>query len=346
MIGLLLCACGGGNHPADVGPAQTPGQISGTLNIIGPLKTNTELYVGLVADGQDEVLREQLAGKVTSADSASTGERSLYFLFTDLPIDAYHVVVFSYYNESRLLYYRGDAVQLNADQPDHAPLSVDFSLTGPEPWGTVSGLLLLNGINDRYTDLVLYVKRDDLGSFRYKFGVWTAGYGALYYAIGGLAVGEYSLGIMEPTSYSGLGMLDGTVSITADQLNLGDVTLTGDFINIPPEGEGFYISGFVILSDVPKDDQHIALLAVTKDNEHLDLAPICHILPENLNEEFATNFTLGWLSEGEYTLMLYALDFAEGHHILLNEPDPAISVSSEYPINTGYIVRGDLSLIP
>jgi len=342
---LLLAACGGGHSTAEVEPETTPGQISGTLNIVGPLKSNTDLYVGLVVDGQNEVLREQLAGKVTSADSASTGERALYFLFTDLAIDAYNIVVFSYVNAGRLVYYRGDAVQLNAAQPDHAPLNVDFSLTGPEPWGTISGLMLLNGVNNSVTDLELYAVRDDLGTFRYEFEVWNAGYGALYYAVGGLAVGEYSLGILDPLSYSVLGAHEGAVSITAQELNAGDVMLTGTFINLPPSGEGFYISGYVILNDVPKDGQRIALLAVDKDNQHLEFAPVYHVLPAELNEEFATEFTLGWLPAGEYTLMLYDLDFADGYHVLLNDPDPAISVSSEHPINTGYVVRGDLNLI-
>lgn len=339
---ISLTACGGGTQYA---PEIAIGGISGELTIVGPVKTNDDFFVGAVPADQDECVQVHAAGRFASA--AGIDARALSFDFSGLPLSAYNILVYSETPDGdKRIYYRSPKLKLTPDEPRINGYSEDVSLTGPPPWGTISGTLLLNGANNDLPSLSLYVYTEDRGKFRYAFDVWDAGFGVLFFSVGGLSTGDYRLGISDPDSLQLLGYDPQLISITPSEPDAADVTLIGDFFNVPPSGEGFYISGKAIFNDELPAGRYIAVLALDNNDQQLALNATYHIQPELLDEELRADYFLGWLRAGEYRLAIYALDFLNGNHTLINELNVPITVNHEHPLDTGIIIRGDVALIP
>lgn len=343
---VLLGACAGGGAALD--PGATTGRISGELTIVGPVKRNVDLSVGVVPAGRDECLESQVVGRFASEAQASIDGRQLGFDFAGLPLGAYNVLVFSQHPDGshRIIYYRSRKLKLSAGAPQLSGFSEDVSLTGPPPWGSISGLLLLNGANDTLPELSMTVYTEQKGVFGYTFNVWDAGFGALFFTVGGLSTGDYRLGISEPVSHQLLGYDRQTVSLTAREPDAAGVVLYGDFFNVPPEGEGHFISGTAVFSGELPAGRHLAVLALDETNPQPTFSPTYHIRPELLDDELETDYFLGWLREGDYRLAIYALDFVGGEHKLINQLDHPIPIDSQHPLDTGIIIRGDVTLIP
>lgn len=348
LAGLLtsvLAACSGGNN---YDPDLATGRISGQLTIVGPINKSFDLQVGVTAHGEDQPLRSYLVGKLANEAGAGLDGRDLYFEFGELPLGAYNVVVFTRLEEREetRLYYRSRKIRLTADNPADDGLIESVSMTGPPPWGTVGGTLLLNGYNPGLTDLLLYLMDEDDHAYRYTFSVWDAGFGVLYFTVGGLSTGTYRFGLTEPEYFSPIGLSDETVTITPAHPDVTGLLMWGEYSNIPPDGEGLYISGEVIFNGELPADAQVALLAVPEGKGSLGTNPIYHILPGQLDEAFAANYMLGWLEPAEYELRVYALDFAGGNHTVLGKLRTRLVVDSEHPIRSGVVVRADTGLIP
>lgn len=339
---ILLVSCGGGSQYA---PEIAAGGISGELTIVGPVKTNDDFYVGAVLADQDEPVQVEPAGRFVS--QAGIDARALSFDFSGLPLSAYNILVYTQDpNGDRHVFYRSPKLKLTLDEPRISGFSEDVSLTGPPPWGTISGTLLLNGANNTLPSLSLYVYTEERGKFRYTFDVWDAGFGVLFFTVGGLAAGDYHLGISDPDSLQLLGYDAERISITPREPDAAGVTVVGDFFNVPPPGEGFYISGKAIFNDELPAGRYVAVLALDAKDQLLALNATYHIRPELLDEDLEADYFLGWLRAGEYRLAIYALDFLTGDHTLINELDVPITINHDHPLDTGIIIRGDVALIP
>jgi hypothetical protein len=343
---VLLTACSGGGAPID--SSVTSGRISGELTVVGPIKKNVDLSIGVVPADRDDCLQSQVVGRFASDIQAAIDGRQLSFDFDGLPLGAFNVLVFSQNEDGshRTIYYRSPKLKLTTATPQLSGFSEDVSLTGPPPWGSISGLLLLNGANDTLQDLSLTVYSENKGVFGYTFSVWDAGFGALFFTVGGLSTGDYRLGISEPVSHQLLGYAQQTVSLTASRPDTAGVVLYGDFFNMPPDGEGHFISGKAIFTSELPAGRHLAVLALDEANPQLTLSPTYHIRPEQLDDQLEADYFLGWLHEGDYRLAIYALDFVGGEHKLISELDKPILIDSDHPLDTGIIIRGDVSLIP
>jgi hypothetical protein len=289
-----------------------------------------------------------MAGRFASEAQAAIDGRRLGFDFDGLPLGAYNLLVFSQQEDGtkRIIHYRSAKLKLTAETPQLTGISEDVSLTGPPPWGTISGLLLLNGANETLPELQLAVYTEQKGALGYTFNVWDAGFGALFFTVGGLATGEYRLGISDPVSHQLLGYDERNLSLTARAPDLAGVVLHGDFYSVPPEGEGLFISGTAIFNDELPPDRRIAVLALNESDPQPTHSPTFHIQPEFLDDQLETEYFLGWLRAGDYRVALYALDFVGGEHQLISQLNKPISVNDQHPLNTGVIIRGDVALIP
>lgn len=345
LSALLLTACAAGN---DYDPDLATGRISGKLTIVGPIAKNVELEVGVTAHGADQPLKTYLVGKLATEAGAGLDERDLYFEFDELPLGAYDVILYTVWKSTGepWIYYRSPKVRLTVDRPVDDGLIENVSMTGPPPWGTISGTVMLSGANPDLTDLLLYVQNEDGHAFRYNFSVWDAAFGVLYFSVGGLSTGTYRVGLTEPEFFVPIGLSDETVTITPAQLDAADVLVPGQYYNIPPKGEGLYVSGVVIFDAELPSDAQVALVAAAKGKGSIGTSPIYHILPEQLNEALEVHYMLGWLPPAEYELRVYALDFASGNHTVLGQLRMPLLVDSDHPIQTGIVVRAETGLIP
>lgn len=343
---MLLGACSGGGAGIDF--SVSSGAIEGQLTIVGPIKKGVDLVIGVVPADQDNCLESQVAGRLASDVQTAIDGRQLSFDFDGLPLGAFNVLVYSETVDGshRTIYYRSPKLKLTADAPQLTGFSEEVSLTGPPPWGSISGLLLLNGANDSLQNLSLTVYSQQRGAFGYTFSVWDAGFGALFFTVGGLSTGDYRLGISEPVSHQLLGYDDSIVSLTARQPDTAGVVLYGDYFDMPPDGEGFFIKGKAIFNGELPRGSHIAVLAVDEANPQLTLSPTYHIRPEQLDNQLEADYFLGWLHDGDYRVAIYALDFVGGEHKLIRELDKPIRIDSDNPLITGVIIRGDVALIP
>jgi len=344
---LLLGACSGGGG-ATVDPSVANGRISGELTIVGPVNRNVDIVIGVAPDGQDDCLQSSMAGRFTSEAESAIDGRRLSFDFDGLPLGAYNLLVFSQQEDGtkRIIHYRSGKLKLTAENAQLTNFSEDVSLTGPPPWGTISGLLLLNGANDTLPQLQLAVYTEQKGALGYTFSVWDAGFGALFFTVGGLSTGDYRLGISDPVSHQLLGYDERNISLTARAPDAAGVILHGDFYSVPPEGEGYFISGTAVFNGELPAGRHIAVLALNEDDPLPTHSPTFHVQPEYLDESLETEYFLGWLREGDYKLAIYALDFVGGEHRLISQLGKPIAVDGKHPLNTGVIVRGDVALIP
>jgi hypothetical protein len=345
LLAALATACAGGN---DYDPNLAIGRISGRLTIVGPINKSFDLQIGVTAHGEDQPLRTYLVGKLADEAGGGLDGRDLYFEFDELPLGAYDVILLTRLEEREetRLYYRSRKIRLTADSPVDDGLIENVSMTGPPPWGTVSGTVMLSGANPGLTDLLLYLTNEDGHAFRYNFSVWDAGFGVLYFSVGGLATGEYRFGLTEPEYFSPIGRSDETVTITPARLDAVGLLVTGEYINIPPKGEGLFVSGVVIFDAQLPPDAQVALLAVAEGKGSIGTSPVYHILPGQLDEAHEANYVLGWLQPAEYELRVYALDFVQGDHTMLGRLRKPLLVDSEHPIQTGIVVRAETGLIP
>jgi|GEM_PF-3324059 len=345
LLTALLTACAGGNH---YDPDLATGRISGRLTIVGPVAKSVELEVGVTPHGADQPLKTYLVGKLADEAGAGLDLRDLYFEFDELPLGAYDVILFTVWKSTGepWIYYRSPKIRLTVDHPVDEGLIENVSMTGPPPWGTISGTVLLSGANPDLTELLLYVQNEDGHGFRYNFNVWDAAFGVLYFSVGGLSIGTYRVGITEPEYFVPIGSSDGTVTITAAQLDSSGLLVPGQYYNIPPEGEGLYVSGVVIFDAALPPDAQVALVAVAKGKGSIGTSPVYHIMADQLSEAFEAHYMLGWLPPAEYELRVYDLDFDSGNHTVLGQLQKPLLVDSDHPITTGIVVRAETGLIP
>lgn len=340
---LVLTGCQGG---AEFDPENTTGRIAGELNITGPISRNLDLSIGVTRVGRDDSVEQAALGRLVSSVTARLDGRSVAFDFTQLAIGTYNIVLYGAGVGPENIYYRSDKVRLTAEVPEAIDLSQEISLTGPPPWGTISGTLMLSGVRPPSTEMLLYVTNADADSFRYEFNMWDADFGVMYFVIGGLAFGEYTLGLSDPMDFQMLGYLADPVAINKVQSNPNGAVLWGEFPEPQSDDTRYSVSGKVVLSAAPPATAQLALIAVKQGSPDLGTSPIYHLRPDHIEAGLQSGFFLNALEAGDYDLQVYALDFINGNHQVIGGLAGPLVLAGDSRFFNNIQVPADISLIP
>lgn len=346
LLALCLLALPGCRGGADFDPRITTGRIAGELIIIGPVNRELDLNVGVTRVGREDSVEQAALGRLVSAAAAQLNGRSISYDFSQLPAGTYTIVLYGAAGGVDDIYYRSDKVRLTGAAPEITGLSAELSLTGPPPWGTISGTLLLSGARPPSLDMLLYVTDRDDRRFQYEFNMWDADFGAMYFAVGGLALGEYTLSLSEPAGLQPLGLLADPVALSAGRPNPDGVVLWGEFPVPQTTAVSYSIGGKVVFSARPPVPANLALIAVRRDSPDLGTSPIFHIQPELVDAGFQEGFFLTALAEGTYDLRVYALDFSGGNHQVIGGLSGPLVLEGDSQFYDRLQVPADVSLIP
>ena len=322
----------------------TTGRVSGELTIVGPSNTDIDLKVGLCRNNRDDTYVETTAGRLTATAEAAVASRTVAYDFNELPIGTYNLVLFSDDGDSRETYYRSGRIRLTYEFPEQTGRSEEASLTGPTPWGTTEGLLLLNGTRSADPVMHLYFVNADDHRFHYEFNAWDAGFGIIYFSVGGLAYGDYTVGISDPVRGRDLAELRDSVTISADE-DAESLVVWCPYPDQDTTGDGYSIGGNVKVSELWSAEYNLAVVATSEVYPSLDTSPIYHILPGDLDSALKKHFDFQALSAGEYHVQLYALDFVTGNHQVIGEITDPIILDEEQPFRDSLLVWGDVSLL-
>ena len=322
----------------------TTGRVAGELTIVGPADTDLDLQVGLCRNNREDTYVTTPAGRLTATASAAITTRTVSYDFSELPIGTYNLVLFSEGEDGRETYYRSGRIRLTYEVPEQAGQSAEASLTGPAPWGNTDGLLLLNGTRSSDPVMHLYFENANEHRFHYEFNAWDAGFGIIYFSVGGLAYGDYTVGISDPDRSRDLAELRDTVAISDGEAT-ESLVLWCPYPDQDTTGDGYSIGGNVKVSELWPADYNLAIVATSDVYSSLDTSPVYHILPEDLDAGLKKHFNFQALSAGEYHIQLYALDFSTGNHQVIGEITDPIILDEEQPFRDSLLVWGDISLL-
>jgi len=318
----------------------TTGRVAGELNIIGPVDSGIDLQLGLTRQGRVDTVTAGPLGRVISAADVNLANRVVSYDFTELPIGSYNVVLFSESVDGIETFYRSGPVRLSYETPERTGLSGEASLTGPGPWGTASGALYLSGVRPADPMLELFVEDSADRRFHYDFNAWDAGFGVLYFSVGGLAYGEYGMGIADPPQSEVLGRLTAELSITKALPDAGGLEIWSEYPDQRDTGDGHSLGGTVVIDSGWPVGHSLAVIAVEAGNSDIGTSPIFHIAPQTLDDLGRARFFIGSLSTGEYAVKLYALDFLHGNHRLIGELETMLVLDEEQLYHDDLFLRG------
>lgn len=223
------------------------------------------------------------------------------------------------------------SLDYNDDKEQLSPLEVNF--TGPAPYGSISGRLLIsgNGLIPANAQLVLRPKPENQGgdpcctasSIPDRL-VWRASsfsqHGQVWFTVPALSYGTYNLSYTgrgleerdEPLTYSSI-----SVKVSEQQPNRdGNLFELTNVVRPRPALELGIIRGTLGLWTAPAADDVYCIEACWDELLDADTATdedcsyrlaryLC--TAADFNETHVATFWLGWLSEGQYTVSIYRL---------------------------------------
>jgi hypothetical protein len=323
------------------------GTITGTITLNGPVNESARLQVGLTRHRLDEYIAVQAIGHATTDVAAALDGRELSFSFTEVPFGEYNIVFSSITAEPVDFLYRSEKLVLDDANPNIGGFQATTSLTGPEPWGTFAGVVLINGYNPGIDVLRFHVVNGQEESFGYSFNIWNAAYGFEYFTVGALAYGEYSIGIATADARNLLSEKMSTpVRLNEVRPDVTGLVITGDFMNLVPDTTPRYISGSVRLRGEWPANQWVAVIASRTNASSLGTSAIYYLLPHQVDADGWVDYRLGWLPEGEFDLRVYAMDLINGVITDIGGNTNPLPVDDGYPIYEGVLLDADLSLAP
>jgi hypothetical protein len=174
------------------------GRISGTISIAGPFDPDEQLRMALrfyetggLVDQSDVTI-----GRVPSLAAAYFNGHSISFAYTELFVGAYNIEIFSGSGSGRHVWYTSLPVQAGTNGAV-AVSNGTFSFTGAAPYGSASGTVALTG--NWPTGHKVFFGFERVGGdgtlFRWPVQETEADGGELPFDIGGLAFGDYELGL-------------------------------------------------------------------------------------------------------------------------------------------------------
>jgi hypothetical protein len=358
LIALALLGCGGGGGST---PAPTAGSIAGSLTIGGPVNSMANLTVGVYSPGVTTAIQSADLGNSTSAASGDYAGRTVSFQFTDLDLGSYEIAVYQGATGSETFLYRSDTLELTSAAPNMTSFSATMSFSGPEPWGTISGVISLADSpwpGDKY--VYLGFKRGDDPQLEYPLTEGYANDGYVEHVIADseiifnmdfLTYGEWSVGFYgydftthQVTTY---GERDVTVEVNGSSLNVTGVNFPADFAGDPGTDPVLgTISGTISFSGtLPQVGGFVAVGANTIPPQAG--APISHmeITPEMLDESNEVEYIIENLPSDDYGVAIFAYDFATHTAVYFGEyPDP-VSITEGAPNVSGIDFDADVSLL-
>ncbi|MBN2080606.1 hypothetical protein JW859_00225 [bacterium] len=356
LSALALFSCGGGGST----PEADSGSIAGTIAIGGPLSSMTELTVGVFSPGGTTAIQEYEAGNSTSVATGSRTERQLTFSFTELDFGSYEIAVYSGAGTDRFFYYRSEQQTLTAGSPNITGFSETMSYSGPEPWGTISGVIDLadgtwpadkyvylgfkNGDNPRlqypvtegyaYDGYVEHVVADSQIIFNIAFlvyGEWTVGFYGYDYTTHQVTVyGERDVAVLIHGGNPNATNVNFPAAFTGDPGTdpvLGTIAGTITFNGELPSGPFISIGANTI---PPQQGAPIATYDVT---------------PEMVGTDMTLDFTLTDVPHGTYGVAIFTYDFSTHTVTYFGEYPDSITLSETTPDVTGIDFNADVTLI-
>jgi hypothetical protein len=352
-----MLSCGGGGGA----PVPTTGSIAGSLTIGGPLSGMAELTAGVYTPGGTTAMQSINLGSDTSAVTGDYTERTVTFQFTELDLGTYEVAVHMGAAGSETFLYRSDPINLTGSSPNVTDLTDSMSFCGPEPWGTISGVIdLADGEwpADKY--VYLGFKPGDESRLQYPIteGYEYDGYvehktaeGKIIFNMAFLTYGEWTIGFYgydymthQVTTY---GERDVAVLLHGGSPNVTGVNFPADFAGDPGSDPVLgTISGTISFNgDLPEVGGFVAVGANTIPPQAG--APISHmeITPEMLDENDQVQYVIENLPENEYGVAIFSYDMATHTADYFGEyPDP-VNITEADPDLTGIDFNADVTLL-
>jgi len=351
---LASCGGGGGNDPDPLGT------VTGTLTIGGPLDSSVTMSIGLFATGSDTPVVSTEIGHITSAAHGTSATRTNPFSFTNVALGTYVVRAYGLTrSQQTVFYYTSDPITLTAATPSVTGLTPVMSFTGPEPWGTISGVIDLGGTWP--TDRSVFVgftqaSTDELFQYVVTENQPTDGYvehtgGQVIFNIDHLAYGSYTVGIYGYNStthaFDTYGERDVDILVHGGDPNITNVNFPADFAGDPGTDPVLgTIAGTVTFSDaLPQTGGFVAIGANTIPPQQG--APIASydVEPGDLAGNMEVAYTLEDLPNGEYTIGIFSYDFATHTAVYFGAFDGTVTVTDANKDHTGIDFDADISLL-
>jgi uncharacterized protein (DUF2141 family) len=357
-IAALLVACDTGNST----PTPTNGTLAGTVDIAGPFNGAVELNVGAFAPGSDTPVQSAVAGRVTSAATADITDRALDFSFTELPFGSYEVGVYSVgAGDAKTFIYRSAPVVLNSSDAVVDDFEAEASFTGSGPFGTISGIALLEGELTVPSGKLLFVGFSPVSQPQNALQWLVTGAdiqenGWIVFNVDHIAYGTWLVGLYgydpQTNQVSVYGLLDEPVTVNSSNAFISNVVHSASFAGDPgADPELGSISGTVTFNGaIPAEfgdntPPFLYIAANTIPPQQGSPISVKQIKPADLNGNNELEFTLTGLPNEDYSVAVFAYDPSSGSHqpIYLGQAAGTVTISDETLDVTGIDFDADLN---
>jgi hypothetical protein len=349
VTAILAASCGSDN----AGPVATTGNIGGDIEMVGPFNGAAELNVGLFAPGGDTAVQSAVAGRLTSAATATLTGRTISFNFTEVPFGTYEVGVYSD-GAAKTFYYRSTGITLSESNHSVDDFSADASFTGPGPFGTISGSAQLSDATAFPGDRVVFIGFSPASAPQNALQTLVAATdvndGQIIYNGEGIAYGTWIVGLYgynpathEVTVY---GMKDEPVVVSAASPNLAGVTFGASFAGDPgTDPELGSISGTVTFSAALPAGGSYFIAANTVPPQQGAPPAIVELNAAAVGGDNAFDYTLTPLANGEYSVSIFSYDLATHQATYFGEYDGTVTLSDVSSNPSGVDFSADVSII-
>lgn len=332
-VALLGAACSSRN--VDINPST--GRISGALDVVGPFSGAAPLSVGLFLPGSETPVESTEVGRITSAATATLTGRRITFSFSELSFGVYEVAVFATSAGTATFYYRGAPVTLSSTTPTVADFSADVSFTGNAPFGTVSGLVLLEEefsfVAGQLYFIGLSKPTDPQNALQHLVAASDVNSaGQLFFNIEGVSYGTWLVGLYgynpETHAVTVHGLLDDPVRVGANLPNVTGAVFPAGATDPGDDGELGTITGTVTFNGALPEGQSLHIAANTIPPQQGAPPATIEVTPGDLNGGRTLNYALPNLPTGSYSVAIFSYDFVNHTAVYFGTLDDGVSVTS------------------
>lgn len=327
LLSLMLASCGGGG----VEQLET-GQVSGSVNVVGPSNGAVELLVGVFPNGSTTPVQSSVAGRVTS--TASLTGRTISYSFTDLEFGTYYIGVFAMNGPNPTFYYQSGTFTCSAQAQIVEGLAGQCSFSGQAPWGTVSGVTSVEGT---WPDpsLVTYIGispiDNPMAQLQHLVSESELNDGKLFYNLEGISYGTYLVGLFgyNPVTHevTTFGAFDDPVVVNSASPNVATINFPSDFAGDPGEDPVLgQISGTVTLSGTLPAGLFYYIAANTIPPQAGSPPATYEVFEGQVNGN-TIDYTLSFLSDDTYSVSIFAYDIITHQATYFGEYDGTVTIS-------------------
>ncbi|MCH7472223.1 hypothetical protein IIA79_04655 [bacterium] len=317
------------------------------------MNSAVEISAGVFTAGSNVPVESVDLGRVTSVGTGSLSGRTIDFSFSDLDFGDYQIGVYSLSGIELIFWYLSDTISLSGAAPEVGNFSDAMSFSGPAPWGTVSGIVLLSGDwpgdrlvfvgiapHDNPSEVLQWIViEDDLSEGKYYFNFESIAYGQ--YLVGFYG---YDSTTHQVDTY---GAFDDPVTVAAENPYVSSVNFPSDFAGDPgTDPELGSVSGTVTFTGPLPEGLPVWVAANTIPPQVGSPPSTFQVFADQIGSDNTLDYSLGFLPDDEYSVSIFSYDIIQHQATYFGEYNGTVAIDAGNQNVTGIDFTADVSLLP